>query len=110
MGAVTVKVDASGQLVIPKDMREQLGIPEGGDLRLSVEDGELRAVTVAAEVKELRDLVRPWRREHGSAVDQLLAERRIEAALEAVEDVDREAAHSARAAIFAQLGRVGDGC
>jgi AbrB family looped-hinge helix DNA binding protein len=103
MGAVTVKVDASGQVVLPKEALEQLGIPEGGELNVSIEDGELRAVMVEAEVRALQDLVRPWRREHGSVVDEFLTERRIEAALDVVENFDRDAASQARAAIYDQL-------
>jgi AbrB family looped-hinge helix DNA binding protein len=40
MGAVSVKVDAAGRVVIPKDLRDALGIPGGWELRLSVVDGE----------------------------------------------------------------------
>ena len=47
MGAVTVKVDSAGRVVIPKEMRQELGIPDGGELRLTVEDGELRGFTLA---------------------------------------------------------------
>jgi AbrB family looped-hinge helix DNA binding protein len=86
MGAVTVKVDASGRLVIPKDMRVELGIPDGGELRLSVEDGELRASTRLAALRriqrELRGTVPPG----VSVVDELIAERRAEAARDLAED------------------------
>jgi AbrB family looped-hinge helix DNA binding protein len=102
MGAVAVKVDASGQVVIPQDMREALGIPDGGELLLTVEDGELRATSLGPEaVAELRDLLRPWRRPSGSVVEEFLTERRIEAALE---ELPSEEAHRARAAIHAARG------
>ena len=45
MGAIAVKVDSSGRLVIPREMREELGIPTGGMLTLSAEGGVLRAQT-----------------------------------------------------------------
>jgi AbrB family looped-hinge helix DNA binding protein len=45
MNAAPVKMDASGRVVIPRDLREALGLPEGGELRLTVRDGELRATT-----------------------------------------------------------------
>jgi AbrB family looped-hinge helix DNA binding protein len=91
MGAVTVKVDASGRVVIPKELREQLGIPEGGELRLSVEDGELRGATRLAALRRIQrrmaELVPPG----VSLVDELIADRRAEAAREAARDATREA-------------------
>ena len=72
MGAVTVKVDASGRVVIPKELREQLGIPEGGELRLSVEDGELRGAARLAALRRIQrrmaELVPPG----VSLVDELI--------------------------------------
>lgn len=81
MDQVTVKVDASGRLVIPRDLRDALGIPEGGELRLSVQDGELRATTRMAALRriraELRDL--PSAAVPPSS-ETLIATRRTEAA------------------------------
>ena len=85
MEPVWVKVDAAGRLVIPKDMREALGIPDGGELRLRVEDGELRGMGRLAALKriqrELRGSVPPGT----SVVDELIADRRAEAAREEAE-------------------------
>lgn len=85
MGAVTVKVDASGRVVIPKEQREQLGIPDGGTLLLTVEDGELRATTRLAALRRLQRklaaLAQPGG-DGGSAVDELIASRRAEATRE----------------------------
>lgn len=53
MEPLTVRVDQSGRVVIPRDVRVALGIPEGGELRLSVEDGELRAVSRAAALRRI---------------------------------------------------------
>ena|SRR3712207_8003839 len=99
MGAVRVKVDASGALVVPKEALEALGIPDGGELSLSVEGAGGRADTVGPDtVAELRALVRPWRRSSGSAVEELLLERQLEAALESF---DIPEARRLRAAIAA---------
>src|SRR3954453_17395043 len=54
MDQVTVRVDASGRVVIPRDLRDALGIPDGGELRLSVRDGELRATTRLAALRRIR--------------------------------------------------------
>jgi AbrB family looped-hinge helix DNA binding protein len=85
MGAVTVKVDASGRVVIPKDMREALGILEGGELELSVEEGELRGITRLAALHRLQKLLRGSVPPGVSMVDELIAERRAEAAREEAE-------------------------
>lgn len=86
MEPVWVRVDAAGRLVIPKDMREALGIPEGGELRLKVEDGELRGMGRIAALRriqrELRGSVPPGE----SVVDELIADRRAEAAREEAEE------------------------
>lgn len=79
MGVVAVKVDPSGRVVIPKDLRDALGIPQGGELRLSVVDGELRGVTRVAALRQLQGkyAARPSGA-GGTAVDDLLAWRRAE--------------------------------
>jgi AbrB family looped-hinge helix DNA binding protein len=53
MEAVTVRVDGSGRVVIPRDVRIALGIPDGGELRLTVEAGELRAISRAAALRRI---------------------------------------------------------
>ena len=81
MDHVSVRVDASGRVVIPRDLRDALGIPDGGELRLSVQDGELRATTRLAALRRIRSELRTL-----TAADPLLpsealiAERRAEAA------------------------------
>ncbi|MBD0275113.1 MAG: AbrB/MazE/SpoVT family DNA-binding domain-containing protein [Acetobacteraceae bacterium] len=102
MGAVTVKVDASGKLVVPKETLEALGIPDGGELRLTAEDAAGEANAIGPDtVAELRALVRPWRRPSGSGVEELLLERQLEAALESF---DIPEARRLRAAIAAARG------
>ena len=81
MEPVTVKVDASGRLVIPRDLRDALGIPEGGELRLSLADGELRATTRQAALRRIQDRLRGARAAgEPLASDALIAARRAEAA------------------------------
>lgn len=80
MNEVTVKVDSSGRLVIPKEMRESLGIPDGGTLTLSVEDGVLQAQTRLSAIRRLQKLVAASVPPGVSLVDDLIAWRREEAA------------------------------
>jgi AbrB family looped-hinge helix DNA binding protein len=88
MGAITVKVDSAGRVVIPKEMRDELGIPDGGELRLRVEDGELRGSTRFAAFLRLQRKLAPLAPSAGeaSAVDQLIADRRAEAAREEADE------------------------
>lgn len=85
MEPVWVKVDAAGRLVIPKDMREALGIPDGGELRLKVEDGELRGMGRLAALRRIQREVRGSVPPGESVVDELIADRRAEAAREEAE-------------------------
>jgi AbrB family looped-hinge helix DNA binding protein len=80
MGVLSVKVDASGRVVIPKDIRDALGIPQGGELRLSIVDGELRGLTRVAALRQLQaKYAADPGAASGSAVDDLIAWRRAEA-------------------------------
>ena len=54
MNAITVKVDSAGRLVIPKEMRKELGISEGGELR-----GSTRLAAFAVSNASLRRSRRP---------------------------------------------------
>ena len=76
MGAIAVKVDGSGRVVIPKELREQLGIPDGGELQLSVQDGTLYGATRLAGFLRLQ---RKLAGRMTGGVDELLADRQAEA-------------------------------
>lgn len=80
MEMATVKMDAAGRLVVPRDLREALGVPEGGELRLTVQDGELRATTRLAALRRIRGELKGLAPPGASLVDDLLAERRADAA------------------------------
>ncbi len=82
MGAVTVKVDSSGRVVIPDEVRAALGIPDGGELLLTVEDGELRASTRLAALRRIQREVKAYVPPGTSVVDEVLAEKRAEVARE----------------------------
>ncbi len=91
MEPVWVKVDAAGRLVIPREMRAALGIADGGELHLRVEDGELRGLGRMNALARIQREARALVPEGVSVVDAFLAERRDAATREAAE-VERPAA------------------
>lgn len=74
-----------GRIVIPVDLRRQLGLSEGQRLIARVEDGELRLSTFRANLERAQALVRSRVPAGTSFVDELIAERRRDAAREASE-------------------------
>jgi AbrB family looped-hinge helix DNA binding protein len=84
-----VTVAANGRLVIPLELRKQLGIEHGGTLFLEADDEELRLRSRLQGLKRAqrlsREMLAGTPAEHESAVDWLLNERR-----RASEQEDRE--------------------
>lgn len=67
---------------LPADMRRALGLKGSGKIILTQDENGLRITTMEQELKRVRDLARPYRPESGYASDELIAGRRLEAALE----------------------------
>jgi AbrB family looped-hinge helix DNA binding protein len=78
----TVKVSENGRILIPLALRRAMGIKPGDELVLEVEDGTLRASTRIARIREAQALARTFLDGKRSLVDELIAERRAEAARE----------------------------
>ena len=78
------KVDPQGRVVIPSEIRTELGIEAGKPIGFLVEDGTLQLITVRQGIKRAQaTAARLIRREPGrSLVDEFIAERRAEAARE----------------------------
>jgi AbrB family looped-hinge helix DNA binding protein len=84
-GAVTFRqltVPKDGRVVIPADLRDALGLKDGGTVVAEVRDGALVLETMVTRLRRIRDLVRASDRGTGSVVDEFLAEKRAEAARE----------------------------
>ncbi|MFC5992848.1 AbrB/MazE/SpoVT family DNA-binding domain-containing protein [Pseudonocardia hispaniensis] len=79
-----VVVNRDGRVLIPKQMRQELGFTPGERLILAVEDG--RAVLESREqlmARIRREVAESWCGDPGaSVVDELIADRRAEAAVE----------------------------
>ena len=76
------KVSEGGRVVIPVEIRQLLGLEVGSQILLRVEGGELRLLTTRQAVKRAQDLASPFVQPGVSIVDELIADRRAEAARE----------------------------
>lgn len=75
-----VKLGKQGRLVVPASLRQELGLELGDELVARAENGRLVFEPKAAIVARLRER---FKHVEGSLADELLAERREEAAQEA---------------------------
>lgn len=76
-----IRVGSQGRLVIPAELREQLGAEEGGVYVAHVDASG--ALVLRTREQALRELQQDWGRVDGeSATNRLVAERRREAARE----------------------------
>ena len=77
-----VKMAENGRLVLPKAVREVLGVADGGALLFSVEGSEVRVSSILQSVRQAQDLYRQYA-QPGHSVEGFLAERKAEMAQEA---------------------------
>lgn len=72
------KLGPGGRLVIPAAFRKEMGLAEGEEVLLRLEDGDLTLTTRARAIDRAQELVRRHASKGGSLVDDLLDERRRE--------------------------------
>jgi AbrB family looped-hinge helix DNA binding protein len=77
-----VKLDSSGRVVLPVNERDRLNLHPGDELVLEPLDGGFRLATKHQVLREVRARFGRYARPGQSVVDELLAERRAEAARE----------------------------
>ena len=77
--AFDARVAQNGRLVLPKMVREALGMADGGTVVFSLEGNEVRLTSVGQSIRHAQDLYRRHATRDAS-VDEFLAERRAEAA------------------------------
>ena len=82
MSSRAVKIIDGGKLVIPAKSRRQLGIAVGDTVIVEVTEGELRVRSRNAALANARRMMRQLVPDGVSLVDELIAERRAEAARE----------------------------
>ncbi len=68
-----------GRIVIPAQVREAMGLKEGGKLFGRLDDGELRLFTPETGARKLRAIVRKFVPEGVSLSEELIRDRRAEA-------------------------------
>ncbi len=76
------KVDRHGRIVIPAEYRRALGLREGDPVTVQLDGGELRILTRAQAIRRAQEILAPYLAGKGSLADELIAERRAEAARE----------------------------
>ena len=82
MSSRHVRIAPGGRVVIPAKFREALGVDIGDDMVIELTNGELRLRSFDAVLKRVQETVRQYVPEGVSLADELIAERREEAARE----------------------------
>jgi AbrB family looped-hinge helix DNA binding protein len=72
-----VKVSKEGRILIPANVRADLGLREGSGLSLRVENGEIRIYDQAQALRRAQAIAKKYKKTDESVVDELLKERRI---------------------------------
>jgi len=74
------RVDQNGRVVIPAEYRRALGMREGDEVTVQLEDGAVRIVTKTEAIRRAQEIVAKHNSRRRSLVKELLEERRAEAA------------------------------
>ncbi|MCB4805263.1 AbrB family looped-hinge helix DNA binding protein [Methylobacterium brachiatum] len=82
MASQLAKIEADGTLVIPADFRRELGLSIGDTVMVELAEDGLRVRSLSAAVREAQAIVRDFAPADRSLADELIAERRAEAARE----------------------------
>ena len=78
--SVVLQMGRDGRVLVPQSFRLAMGIDDSTKLSARVDNGELRIVPQRLAVARLQALVKEHDKGRGSAVDELLQDRRVEAA------------------------------
>ena len=80
------KVGPGGRVVLPAAMREVLGLAPGDDVLISLEEHEIRLLPRNEAIRQAQAMVRELVPEGVSLADELIADRRREAARDSGDD------------------------
>lgn len=79
-GPAKVRLGPDGRLVIPASYREALALADGDTLFARIENDEIRLITPQAAMRQAESVLRDFVPKGVSLADELIAERRREAA------------------------------
>ncbi|HEX5394094.1 MAG TPA: AbrB/MazE/SpoVT family DNA-binding domain-containing protein [Rhodocyclaceae bacterium] len=81
---IQMKMSEGGRIVVPAEIRKTLGLKDGDTVLWELVDGEARLTTRHARLERARKLFQQYfpKQQGRSVVDELIAERRTEAARE----------------------------
>ena len=80
MATIKTHLGKNGRVVIPAQFRKALGILEGDTLMMTLDDGMIRILTPQKAIQRVQEMVRRYVPEGVILADELIAERRAEAA------------------------------
>ena len=73
------RIDKQGRIIIPVELRRELGFEPGQVLSLEVSEGELRVVSLDEAIKRLQSFMKIYTAGRTGLVDQFIADKRREA-------------------------------
>jgi AbrB family looped-hinge helix DNA binding protein len=79
MPTTSIHVSAGGRIVIPSQFRRSLGLKDGDEVLISLDDGVIRVFTRKQQLRRAQDLVRSHVPDSRSLAKELIVERREEA-------------------------------
>jgi AbrB family looped-hinge helix DNA binding protein len=79
---VWLRLSENGRVVIPAHIRKELGVEGGGEILLERQKNGYRLTTRRQRIREAQEALRRYIKPGTHAVDELIAERRKEAARE----------------------------
>ena len=82
MPIVVTKIDRNGRVALPAEYRRKLGLEQGDRVVVELCDDELHVVPHEVAVERMRELIARYIPKERSLSDELIAERRAEAARE----------------------------
>jgi bifunctional DNA-binding transcriptional regulator/antitoxin component of YhaV-PrlF toxin-antitoxin module len=80
--AMRLQIGRDGRVLLPAEIRSALRLNDNATLTAEVNDGVLTLMSPLTAVKKLQQLIKATDQGKGSAVDELIAERRAEASKE----------------------------
>ncbi len=78
MYQIKTKLGEGGQIIIPPEYLQILGLEVGDTVILRLEDGEVRIFTPQKAIRRTQELISKYLPEERSLSEELIAERRLE--------------------------------